>query len=655
MLREGKKSFAQSLQKAEVMLETGLFSELIEFCHTLEPVDRNPGRQKVQFYTLQSNAFRYMGNYQKAYETGKIAVHLAQNIKNCLEVVDALLNLVDIEMFMERNTESLTLLDDFSLKIEQLENISEKERNRRIGISYLQRQVNHYYLGTPLETIDLLHKGVELLEIWGTEVDIAFCYSIFGIFHMLTGEFDQALHYFTKSQELCTKLDSPLANFFRMRNFLGMGVISWNRAEFQRAIEFTKKSEYWARKYNNPTFLMRSLHLLASIHNFNEEADLAIGKLKEALMIAEKLGGSLLIIDTLCYLCSAYLEIDDNEAADTILKEMEQSKHLNTKNKSIMGMYNYEKACLLSTSTRTRDLGEAQDILKSLIQNKTLIASGRAQVAILRLCLLLLDEFETSKDEEVLRELTPLLNELEDISSKERKFWMLADIYRLKAKVCLIYLDFTKSRQMFTQAQQIAEKYGLKDLAKAISNDHDHFLHILNEWEQLKQENSPMSTRLDKIHLYDQIQTMRRMKQIKFPDSTPESPILFLIMGESGVPVYTKIVDPEWKVNEELFSSFLSAFNSFSHEVFSQQLDRANFGKYTILITGISPFMTCYVFEGQSYSVQQKFSSFNEAFKQNEELWKFLTLSERIGRVIQPNSNPALEMLVDNLVKLKAA
>ena len=121
-------------------------------------------------------------------------------------------------------------------------------------------------------------------------------------------------------------------------------------------------------------------------------------------------------------------------------------------------------------------------------------------------------------------------------------------------------------------------------------------------------------------------------------------------MTQSGVPIYTKIIDQEWKVNEELFSGFLSAFNSFSEEVFSQHLDRANFGKYTILITGSPPIMTCYVFEGQSYSVQQKFSSFNEILQHNEKLWKKLALSERTGRVIQQNSIPALERLVDHFL-----
>ena len=61
--------------------------------------------------------------------------------------------------------------------------------------------------------------------------------------------------------------------------------------------------------------------------------------------------------------------------------------------------------------------------------------------------------------------------------------------------------------------------------------------------------------------------------------------------------------------------------------------------------------MTCYVFEGESYSVQQKFSSFNELLQQSNQLMKDLNFSDRTGRVIQLKSNPPLEKLVDDLVK----
>ena len=109
------------------------------FCQSLEPVDRQVGRHRVQFYTLQSKAYMYVGNYPKAQEMGVIAVQLAQNIKNSLEVVDSQLNLIEILKFMERNTESLALLDDCSHKIKQLKNITEHERNRRMGLCFFHQ------------------------------------------------------------------------------------------------------------------------------------------------------------------------------------------------------------------------------------------------------------------------------------------------------------------------------------------------------------------------------------------------------------------------------------------------------------------------------------------------------------------------------------
>ena len=196
-----------------------------------------------------------------------------------------------------------------------------------------------------------------------------------------------------------------------------------------------------------------------------------------------------------------------------------------------MVQYKFTKAKLLSMSNRTRDLGASQEIFKSIIQKDQFVDTGTTISSILTLCTMLLDEFEKSKNEQVLNELTPLLNQLEEICSREEGYlrWTLAKTFLFKAKVSLIYLDFIKSRQFFTKAQQIAEKYGFTDLAKVISNEHDNFLHTLSEWNQMKIENVSISTRLEKIQLYDQIQSMKRNKRIKIPDYFPETPIILVI------------------------------------------------------------------------------------------------------------------------------
>ena len=131
--------------------------------------------------------------------------------------------------------------------------------------------------------------------------------------------------------------------------------------------------------------------------------------------------------------------------------------------------------------------------------------------------------------------------------------------------------------------------------------------------------------------------------------TTSESPILLLIISKSGLPLYTKIFSNEWKFREELFSSFLSAFNSFSTEIFSEGLDRANFGNFTILMTGMPPFKSCYVFKGHSFLAHQKFSQFNESIQKSEQIWQKLTLADRSGQIIRGDTKGGLGQLVQTI------
>ena len=50
---------------------------------------------------------------------------------------------------------------------------------------------------------------------------------------------------------------------------------------------------------------------------------------------------------------------------------------------------------------------------------------------------------------------------------------------------------------------------------------------------------------------------------------------------------------------------FLTAFNSFSDELFAESLDRANFGQYNILMKTFENIKLVYVFKGPSYKVSK--------------------------------------------------
>ncbi len=643
-----KKKIQNSLNLAHDMYEEGKLSESLEILNSLEPVDNFSEHQKVIFYTIYSKNYIYSGNYPKAYEMAEKGMHFANKIEKCIEVADAFLNMAFILSFLGKKNESMNLMKEISEILQNLTNISEKDRKRRMGLIYLYKGRIFFYLGESIKSIENLKDAIDLLEKWGSRYNVAIAYAFSGGMYQITGEYNKALLSISKSQKICENKESIHFVHPKWLNNMISGIIYWNKGELHLALDFTKKAVSLGRKHNILSFIMLGLINLGRIYQELGEWEHAIDSIKEALSIAEETGSNFGIIDALDCFFQVYINIKDLDAAQQIFHRIEQIRDSEKENKRINLFYQIDRAILMKMSKRTRDLGVAQDIFKNIIKEEV-IEIGFTQMAVLNLCEMLLDEFKETKNAEALDEFSSLLKPLQEAAKKQHSYPLLAKTYLLEAKLSMINFDLKKARQSLTKAQQIAERYGLGLLAIKISNEHDKLLQNLEVWDKMRQENVPISERLEKIDINDQISIMLKKKPVEIPETSPESPILLLIMAKSGIPLYTKIFNNEWKINEELFSGFLSAFNSFSDEIFSEGLDRANFGKFTILMTGMPPFMSCYVFEGQSFLAHQKFSKFNETINESDQIWKILTSSNRTGLVIKDDASEGLGKLVKTI------
>lgn len=59
-----------------------------------------------------------------------------------------------------------------------------------------------------------------------------------------------------------------------------------------------------------------------------------------------------------------------------------------------------------------------------------------------------------------------------------------------------------------------------------------------------------------------------------------------------------------------IIGGYLTAINQFGDEIFSEGLDRAKYGEYTVLMKSVDPFLVCYLFKGQSFLAKQKLAYF---------------------------------------------
>ena len=184
--------------------------------------------------------------------------------------------------------------------------------------------------------------------------------------------------------------------------------------------------------------------------------------------------------------------------------------------------------------------------------------------------------------------------------------------------------------------------------ARAISREHDKLLEQLDKWERLKSKENSISERMELASVDLTMDRMQGMRAIDPPELIDEMPILLLIIGQDGVSYFNHSFIENWDF-DDLFSSFMSAFNTFSAEIFSESIDRIKIGDNLILIKPIDPFLVCYVIKGQSYPALMKLTRFSDAIKWKPEIWEALNKALKTSEILELNNPSSLGDVVNEI------
>ncbi|MFX1428259.1 MAG: hypothetical protein ACFFBE_17530, partial [Promethearchaeota archaeon] len=146
---------------------------------------------------------------------------------------------------------------------------------------------------------------------------------------------------------------------------------------------------------------------------------------------------------------------------------------------------------------------------------------------------------------------------------------------------------------------------------------------------------------------------IEKEKEFKPTLTVEEEPIVLLILTTGGVPIFSYPFAEEWKFDDELFGGFMSSFSSISDEIFSEGLDRAKFGQYTVLMESVSDFLICYLFKGQIYLAKQKLTEFVERIQSNTSIWQTLKKFQKTSEVVELRDIPLIENLLTEIFLIK--
>jgi hypothetical protein len=242
----------------------------------------------------------------------------------------------------------------------------------------------------------------------------------------------------------------------------------------------------------------------------------------------------------------------------------------------------------------------------------------------------------------------PLLTKSLEMAEEWHNYFWLAETKLLQAKLALIQMKFEEAKKLMVEAQRIAELRGLNLLASKISSEHDNLLKQVEIWDTIKKDEAPMAECIELASFDGVINRLQGKRAVDPPDLVDEEPILLLIMDNSGATYFNYPFMADWD-HSDLFSSFLSAFNTFSDEIFSKSIDRIRIGENTILINPIESFLACYVIKGQSYPALQKLARFTEAIRENSEIWQALNKSVKTSEMLELDNPSALKTVINEI------
>ena len=145
------------------------------------------------------------------------------------------------------------------------------------------------------------------------------------------------------------------------------------------------------------------------------------------------------------------------------------------------------------------------------------------------------------------------------------------------------------------------------------------------------------------------MEKMVRRRAVEIPELLDEKPILLLIVSEGGRLLFSHSFVEETSIDSQIFGGFLTTIDYFIREMFSEGLDRAVFGEYTLLMKSIPPFFISYIFKGDSYYALQKTKKFIDHIRKEENIWQNLLKSFQVNQIIRLKDIPLLETLITDI------
>jgi len=500
-----KKDKHEEIIRAEQLIDEDKLDEALILMNKYEQKEGLTHRDKIFCHLLQYQILFWQGKLKKCIKHAEQTYKESEELENNFIRIDSFLLMTHALVRFEKFDEASDLIKQGEELLKTIPQELTKAHKKREA--YLALIKGNFYMmkSNPNLAIKQLELSLALREELGNKHEIAESLSLLAYaLYYFRSESNRALKYAERSLALAK--ESNKKYYIQLSLFI-MGVIYGFQGELDRSIRCHEQSIVLNKELNNKNmFIAYILTQLSYSYKMRGELDHALECIEQSMDLNRELGRMTRLARDHHYIIQILIDKGDLKRGQQYLHDFEQ---LNTqlKDKQINLWYLLAKALVLKTSPRALNRGKAEEILKQLLEDEDSDYYLILEVLI-NLCELLLTELHITHDLEVLEGINPFIAQLLDIAEKTGSHSVLCESYLLQAKLSLLTFKIKNAQRFLTQAQQIAERFGLTLLAKKIATENEDLSKKLDLWEKLKEENAPMTDRMELARLDEKIVKM---------------------------------------------------------------------------------------------------------------------------------------------------
>ncbi|OLS22952.1 MAG: hypothetical protein HeimC2_28510 [Candidatus Heimdallarchaeota archaeon LC_2] len=325
------------------------------------------------------------------------------------------------------------------------------------------------------------------------------------------GEYDLGLRYCQRSLNIAEETNNWRQISIELN---GIALIYGYKGDVDLQLEYLHKSLaiLLSKQVDNTEGHIIVLGNIGRVYQSKGDSDNALQNFQKAVVLAEEFGNPQLIGLQLTFLIYYHLIRNEPENRFEVQSYLDRLGALqqNNDDKVINLYYDLCSARFLKNSSRNRDKVEAESLFRKIVNGENRNFEIKI-LAIYELLELLIFEYKTYKEDEVLDEVHSYLSEIYEITQEKHMFPMLVSCLILRSKLKIVEGALEGGLKYLEQAILTAEEKGLTMWLEQALTEKSKITQEYQEMKKLIENNVSLSERMDKIAVLDYLKIAQKI------------------------------------------------------------------------------------------------------------------------------------------------